>query len=652
MTKSNDVRKAPKKLGRLRSSMASSIIITVIFSTSVISINPPRWPSLRFDNNSQGGGPFKNEGNPGNDHNTAQQSNRNEFDSTIIASDNEKNLGDENKVKFKDDDYSPDYDDEFYIRHVPKAAKESIIETTDPLIEEAWHEAIIDKLTDSDSGRDHNTTRYKTNPRIEEGRRESTETSFHVFPEAEYVDKTEAFLRWCKEKLGIDTLLKIQTFEHFDYMKAMPAVELEDDLGTDASDSNEIEDPPLVAVRGLAAMEDIGIGKVVIRIPLKSLWSVATIIDNDTVLGGNVMGPEGRNKNGWHIKIDLSTSDKTDIVFYEIPLLAVALLYHVHLGNTSAYAPYVSMLRDTPVDSMPFLWSAKQLKESPVSSEGLRTVARGIRQEMRDMYSEVVEKLIEQHPGLFGKDVLSDSGGEWMFSYQKFQWAFAIINSRHWQLPIEEFESDFTEPVTNRISSSIDEVVLPASTPTENWVQEHGEIDNKTIDRSLHLLPPTSHSFLAPVADLMNFGPPCTRGRYNKESHTFDIIATCNFKKGEEVTFWYSDECQHVIMGIYGFSHPLIPLCPSTEDLRLLNEELEDKLADTINDLEMMQKELEFVEEILIGCDCCHYEKKRQSERSPVSSRRSEDPAVSGSRSRKRHGKPGVRRMYSRRSEF
>lgn len=408
------------------------------------------------------------------------------------------------------------------------------------------------------------------------------------------------FMKWCNQVLGIYSILEIHTFEYYDYMKALPDGDWDEELDDDRL---FVDNLPILPVRGLAASRDITEGETVIRIPIKALLSVATTIDQDPVLG-RVMGPEVRHANGW------TTEGEEEASFLiEMPLLAVALLHHRKLGPTSPLAAYIQILESSPIDSMPFLWSAERLKQD--ASEGIRTVARGIRREMQNMYTTFLEVLIQQSPDIFGPET---EGEEHFFSIENFQWAFAMVNSRHWELPIEELESHdasnfATPPKTAPIEHEEEDHqgIPPASIPTDIWTKEIGEINVEGDAGAV-----VSHSFLAPVADLLNFGPPCTRGIYVKETHTFEIVATCSFGKGQEVTFWYSDECDDVMVGVYGFTHPIVPRCPSAEEYRRLGEDWKNRA----NDLESLLKvayensdacntELRIVEDILDDCDCC-----------------------------------------------
>jgi hypothetical protein len=347
-----------------------------------------------------------------------------------------------------------------------------------------------------------------------------------------------AFIHWCEHTLGIYTILEIQTFEYYDHMKAMPREDWDDESDEDCP---PVDDLPMIPVRGLAASRDIKAGETVIRIPLGALLSVTTTIDKDPILT-QVMGPLARQANGWIGDITDETSP-----LLEMPLLAVALLYHLQHGEESKLFPYMQLLQLTKgVDSLPFLWSPTRLREQ--ASEGIRVVARGIKSEMAEMYDTVVEVLIDQHPKLFGPVV----GKEWMFSGEKFEWAFAMINTRHWQLPIDDLHMRPSQQPTPDLpdAGAEDADSPPAGAPTEHWVEDHGtesEHDGARGDKEGDTTMLVNHSFLAPFADLLNFGPPCTKGRYDSETHSFEITALCDYKKGQEVTFYYSDECDHLV---------------------------------------------------------------------------------------------------------
>ena len=474
------------------------------------------------------------------------------------------------------------------------------------------------------------------------------------------------FMEWCRTELGIDTVLEIQWFEYdhwYDYAAANH--NWEDDIrettessssstgGDDDSDSAAAADSAAsqkISIRGLAAGRDILEGETVIRIPVRALHAVATTIDRDPVLS--------RILRDWK-PTTTSSGEAEDPQFYELPLLAVALLHHRRLGAASPIAPYVRLLMRTPVsEQLPFLWSAARIRRR--GSEGVRQVARGIRDEVRGMYEGVVQGWIAEHPDLLGPDAAVDEHGVWMFSYEMFQWAFAIVNSRHWQLPIDDLATTTWNTATTAAGTATtphaaasvleDQQVPPASVPTESWVLEHGDVDDDFAgrapgERQRNTAATSPHSFLAPVADLLNFGPPCTRVQYDAKQHAFEVIATCSFHKGEEVTFWYSNECDDVMMGVYGFSHPLIQPCRTNEEWRLDAADLEEELQGAYDDLELLEGQLDMLEAILADCDCCDEDagepKLRHEQRS---ARRSSK----GSNDRQQR----IRRTFSRKSEF
>jgi len=469
------------------------------------------------------------------------------------------------------------------------------------------------------------------------------------------------FMEWCRTELGIETVLEIQWFEYDRYeathnweddiletteSSPSPTGGVSDSAAADSAASQKI------SIRGLAAGRDILEGETVIRIPVKALHSVATTIDRDPVLSQILRDWKPTTTT------TTSSSEMQDPQFYELPLLAVALLHHRRLGAASPIAPYVRLLMRTPVlEQLPFLWSAARIRRR--GSEGVRQVARGIRDEVRGMYEGVVRGLIAEHPDLLGPEAAVDEHGVWMFSYEMFQWAFAIVNSRHWQLPIDDLATTTWNTATTaaaapHAAASVreDQQVPPASVPTESWVLEHGDVDDDFAEprapdeRQRTTVATSPHSFLAPVADLLNFGPPCTRVQYDAKQHAFEVIATCSFHKGEEVTFWYSNECDDVMMGVYGFSHPLIQPCRTNEEWRLYAADLEEELQAADNDLELLEGQLDMLEAILADCDCCDEEgggepKLRHEQRS---SRRSSK----GSNDRQQR----IRRTFSRKSEF
>ncbi|KAL7539513.1 hypothetical protein ACHAWF_006432 [Thalassiosira exigua] len=462
--------------------------------------------------------------------------------------------------------------------------------------------------------------------------------------------ENDAYMHWCEKVLGIQSVVEIREFEYVDHLQihweqneqtAGISEEFEwlnEYLEPEASskESSEVVELPTTHVRGLAAKHDIRVGDIVISIPLYSLVSIPTTIDHDPVLS-RILGPDARQTYGW-----------TDTTEYEIPLLVIAVLYHRSLGNDSPLSHYMDILLGVPMDSYPFLWTDDELREKTGDAgEGMRTLVRGIRQDLYEIYDEVMGQLVKKRPEWFGPPdgyrQTSPSEGlenDWAYSYDKFKWAFAIVISRHHFLPIPDFDdSEEVTPIkrpTPRTEeypsqmqetlSTVSEVVPPANQPTDSWVDlakneervvedDLASTDDDVITRSLS----PKRSFLAPLADLINFGPPCLTGSYNSEEHVFELVATCPFSKGQEVTFWYSSDCSDVIIANFGFLHPLVPPCIAQEDWEKRSEEWEEKaglrekeLWEAYKKVDLLSDELAVLESQLVSCGCEGGERKEQ----------------------------------------
>mmetsp|Transcript_1753 Transcript_1753/g.4225 ORF Transcript_1753/g.4225 Transcript_1753/m.4225 type:complete len:402 (-) Transcript_1753:34-1239(-) len=335
--------------------------------------------------------------------------------------------------------------------------------------------------------------------------------------------------------------------------------------------------------------------EVVVSVPLHAMISVPTTIDHDPVLS-RLLGPKARKKFGW------------DDPFFEAGLLTVALLHHFTLGKVSPLAHYMDILETTPTDAIPFTWSKDRLRRE--MTEGVRQIARGIHRDVKDMYVNLMEILLAEHPTVFLPEA---------YSFEKFRWAFALVNSRHWHVPIPDLEPPMKKkrqkqqhPTPSPAVGDLD--VPPADQPTEDWVREQTdtkdeEAPQKDEEEEEEEEELRSHSFLAPVADLLNFGPPCTRGKYNAETQAFELIATCSYTKGQEVTYWYSNDCDDVMIANYGFTHPMVPSCVSdwkqqTEYWKQQAERLEVEIGNAYQDLDALDKELDRMHMHLQNCDC------------------------------------------------
>lgn len=433
-----------------------------------------------------------------------------------------------------------------------------------------------------------------------------------------------------------------------------------------------------ITTRGLASIRNISKGEIVISVPFHALLTLPTTIDHDPVLS-QIMGPTARLEHGWtlsktktnHRALQDNNDDIIVMSYYETALLTVAILYHVQLNTLSPQWFYMDILLQTNLTSIPFynrtLLSSSEYHHHYYSYE-VQYITHQIQKDIQDMYQNVMVPLIEEHAHIFGKPIppqdkddeghsnnIHDTEQEWMYSYEKFEWAFAIVHSRHWHLPLQDLDdmmngftwnkeksvplngngSTTTSSTTSTTTSSstttgmnTDSIQqMPASMPTEEYIslqelqqqreeeettkmQHVGEyIQKASSSQSSSMISMdeqtiTKHSFMAPLADMMNFGPPCTRGQYNTTTKAFEVIATCDFVQGQEITFWYSDACDDVMMANYGFIHPLLPKCPTVHDWKKKSdmwkkyaEELERLIGDVYQDLNEAIDDLK-------KCDC------------------------------------------------
>jgi len=468
-----------------------------------------------------------------------------------------------------------------------------------------------------------------------------------------------------------------------------------------------VSDYPMLSIRGLKASHDIQIGQVLIQIPHASLWTLANVVDSDPVLAP-VIGLQARKEYGWDSPVDEIPLLSVALLYHfklgrtspYWPYLQQLLGQH-DMGSSSSRKKMSGdddnedaensltssvTIQDAMTSlqrSIPHLWSPKKLRKS--ATPAIRSVSKGIQRDVLELYETIVLVLIEDHPHLFGETdhfgdddnpidriershpdrgtagttggdsseaQLSQTVEDWMYSLEKFHWAFALVNSRHWHLPIpsdllaankedqngsmvagtgsDEEMSEKSESASSEEDDHVsfsDQEGPPASTPTDEWLDYQRELQRKEEEAELQakkndMAPeetgsgfeagagagtadvwPDGDSFLAPVADLINFGPPCTRGLYNRTTDAFEIVATCDFLKGQEITFFYTDACEDVFVANYGFTEPsLVPKCADPDRERI--QQLESMLQDAWQELDMFDSEVDQLLEVLHDCHC------------------------------------------------
>lgn len=107
----------------------------------------------------------------------------------------------------------------------------------------------------------------------------------------------------------------------------------------------------------------------------------------------------------------------------------------------------------------------------------------------------------------------------------------------------------------------------------------------------------------------------------------FELIATCPFTRGQEVTFWYSSDCSDVIIANFGFLHPLVPPCAAPEDWQKRSDEWREKtelreqeLWEVYRKYDMLKEELASMESQLRSCECSEDGEKKRVYAMPTAS--------------------------------
>lgn len=328
-----------------------------------------------------------------------------------------------------------------------------------------------------------------------------------------------SFLAWA-DSVGVVHSL---TFSHFDY--------------------SSYGGPSLV--RGAAASKALRKGDVVVSVPLEALVTARTV-EKDDVLR-EAIGRKAAREMGWK-------DEKQIITMY--------LLYHKGLGESSPIKPFIDYFFAADTSAFPTLWSPEEVAvlyadEHPEFHRLLASVLSSI----DSRYEAVVPHLAERHPTLFGRDVVGPDG-EWPYGFEKWRVAYVLVLSRYWTLELIDADPTAEEAVESNVCVDGEEDCEFRPPISEDSVfDEDGDDEYMNFERAPQA---HEHDFVAPFADLLNFGIPCTLAEYNEADRRFEIYATCPFEKGDEVTFYYTNECRDHFIILYGFTHLLVDPCDYT----------------------------------------------------------------------------------------
>lgn len=201
-----------------------------------------------------------------------------------------------------------------------------------------------------------------------------------------------------------------------------------------------------------------------------------------------------------------------------------------HTKHKSKFHIYIEYILDTDLSYFPIYMGDEKMDEvyPPIEYPKLKVETKEDRMWAWEFHDKVLLPLSEEHPEIFGKDIMHK--GKPILSSDNYIWASNMIASRYWGANFGDYPSGDLAP-------------------------------GRRNDELYHL---------APVAELMNFGRQggCVKceGEYQggwftgvgstlpKEKMHFVCRAWCSIKKGEEILYWYNDDCKQTFVRTYGFT--------------------------------------------------------------------------------------------------
>lgn len=268
---------------------------------------------------------------------------------------------------------------------------------------------------------------------------------------------------------------------------------------------------------GVRASKDMKPNDVVVKIPFNSLMTWHTV-ESDPVLK-EAMGEKSKAYTDTLARF--MNGDKIDADFY---LLPVVLLYHMSLGEKSKYHKYLTYIADTDVSNFPVFLNSSTLSRlyPPSDFPNIEHQATSDNIFFTNFHNIILQPLAKSFPSTFSPTITVR--GNPILSLQNYAWAYAMISSRVWGG--DTFESTSVRSVVPYLH-----------------------------DSHLHMM--------SPVAELMNFGSTggcidCegvydNPGEPDPKRMSFVCKAECEVKEGEEVLFWYNDDCRQDFARTYGF---------------------------------------------------------------------------------------------------